>query len=135
MIFDTKCIQEKKGKKVFANPRNAAAGSLRQKNTSITEKRKLKFFAYSMGESSMQIAETHWDFLEALREYGFEVNELSRRCNSVSELLATYREISHQRADLSYDIDGVVYKIEADYQYRLGKLSALREGHSSQISS
>ncbi len=116
--------QENAGKKVFANPRNAAAGSLRQKDANITGKRNLKFFAYSMGETSTQITDTHWGFLEALRDYGFKVNELSRRCDNVSDLITTYREIGRQRADLSYDIDGVVYKIDRhDYQQRLGQLA------------
>ncbi len=116
--------QENAGKKVFANPRNAAAGSLRQKDASITGQRNLQFFAYSMGETSALIADTHWDFLAAISDYGFSVNELSKRCNNVEDLLATYHEINHQRADLPYDIDGVVYKIDRhDYQQRLGQLA------------
>ena len=116
--------QDTAGKKVFANPRNAAAGSLRQKNPSITGQRNLQFFAYSVGETSAQIADTHWSLLEALRSYGFKVNVLSRRCDNVNDLLAAYRHISNQRADLSYDIDGVVYKIDRhDYQQRLGQVA------------
>jgi len=116
--------QEKDGKKIFANPRNAAAGSLRQKDASITGKRNLQFFAYSMGETSAPIAGTHWGFLAALRDFGFSVNDLSRRCDDVADLLATYQMISRQRVDLPYDIDGVVYKIDRhDYQQRLGQVA------------
>ena len=112
------------GKRVFANPRNAAAGSLRQKDAGITGQRNLQFFAYSMGETSAPISNTHWDFLAALSCYGFSVNSLSKRCNSVDDLLAAYHEIGSQRADLPYDIDGVVYKIDRhDYQQRLGQLA------------
>jgi DNA ligase (NAD+) len=116
--------QETVGKRVFANPRNAAAGSLRQKDAEVTGQRKLQFFAYSMGEISAPIADTHWDFLAALSEFGFRVNVLSKRCNSVDDLLAIYHEIGHQRAELPYDIDGVVYKIDRhDYQQRLGQVA------------
>src|SRR6056300_362247 len=116
--------QEKDGKKIFANPRNAAAGSLRQKDASITGKRNSQFFAYSMGETSAPIAETHWAFLAALRDFGFSVNDLSRRCDDVANLLSTYQMIGRQRVDLPYDIDGVVYKIDRhDYQQRLGKVA------------
>ena len=116
--------QEKDGKKIFANPRNAAAGSLRQKNASITGKRNLQFFAYSMGETSAPIAETHWAFLAALRDFGFSVNDLSRRCDHVADLLSVYQMIGRQRIDLPYDIDGVVYKIDRhDYQQRLGQVA------------
>ena len=116
--------QESDGKKIFANPRNAAAGSLRQKDASIAGKRNLQFFAYSMGETSAPIAETHWGFLAALRDFGFSVNDLSRRCDDVADLLATYQMIGRQRVNLPYDIDGVVYKIDRhDYQQRLGQVA------------
>lgn len=116
--------QETNGKKIFANPRNAAAGSLRQKDASITGKRNLQFFAYSMGETSAPIAGTHWGFLAALRDFGFSVNDLSHRCDDVADLLATYQMIGRQRVDLPYDIDGVVYKIDRhDYQQRLGQVA------------
>jgi DNA ligase (NAD+) len=117
-------VQEMDGKKIFANPRNAAAGSLRQKDTSITGKRNLQFFAYSMGETSAPIARTHWGFLAALRDFGFSVNDLSHRCDDVADLLATYQMVGRQRVDLPYDIDGVVYKIDRhDYQQRLGQVA------------
>jgi len=116
--------QNDAGKKVFANPRNAAAGSLRQKDATITGQRKLQFFAYSMGEASASIADSHWEFLQALREFGFSVNDLSRRCDDVDSLIATYRAIGSKRVDLPYDIDGVVYKIDRhDYQERLGQVA------------
>ncbi len=116
--------QEAAGKRVFANPRNAAAGSLRQKDARITGQRNLQFFAYSMGETSAPIADTHWNFLAALSDYGFSVNALSKRCDNVDDLLAAYHEIGRQRAHLPYDIDGVVYKIDRhDYQQRLGQLA------------
>ncbi len=114
--------QEAAGRKVFANPRNAAAGSLRQKDASITSQRNLQFFAYSMGETSAHIADTHWTFLATLRDYGFNVNPLSERHENLGGLRAAYQKIGRQRADLPYDIDGVVYKIDRhDFQQRLGQ--------------
>ena len=116
--------QEDKGGKIFANPRNAAAASLRQKDASITGSRNLAFFAYSMGEVSAPVAITHAEFLNALRGFGFSVNELSRHCHSLDEMLATYDYIGSQRASLGYDIDGVVYKVDRhDYQERLGQVA------------
>jgi DNA ligase (NAD+) len=116
--------QQAGGGKLFANPRNAAAGSLRQKDASVTSGRKLRFFAYSMGECSAEIAGTHWDFLAKLTSFGFAVNTLSARCLSVAELLDTYKAIGDARATLSYDIDGVVYKVDRhDYQSRLGQVA------------
>lgn len=116
--------QEASGGKLFANPRNAAAGSLRQKDPSITGSRNLKFFAYSMGETSDDITATHWDFLAALRDFGFSVNPFSARCQTTAELLACYDQIGEARATLSYDIDGVVYKVDRhDYQTRLGQVA------------
>ena len=116
--------QEGKGGKVFANPRNAAAGSLRQKDTSITGSRNLAFFAYSMGEVSAPVAATHNEFLTALRDFGFLVNDLSQHCHALDEMLATYDFIGSQRAALGYDIDGVVYKVDRhDYQERLGQVA------------
>lgn len=116
--------QERTGGKIFANPRNAAAGSLRQKDVSITGSRNLAFFAYSMGESSTPVAATHSEFLDALREFGFSVNRLSQHCQTLDEMLATYETIGSQRASLDYDIDGVVYKVDRhDYQERLGQVA------------
>jgi DNA ligase (NAD+) len=116
--------QTASGGKLFANPRNAAAGSLRQKHASVTGSRQLKFFAYSMGEASGEIAPTHWEFLAALSRFGFSVNENSTRCLLVVDLLDAYAKIGDMRAGLSYDIDGVVYKVDRhDYQGRLGQVA------------
>ena len=116
--------QQDQGGRLFANPRNAAAGSLRQKNADITARRNLQFFAYSIGEASAEIAPTHWAFLAALRGFGFAVNDLSAKSQIVDGLLATYAKIGQSRLDLPYDIDGVVYKIDRhDFQARLGQVA------------
>ena len=116
--------QQDQGGRLFANPRNAAAGSLRQKNADITARRNLQFFAYSIGEASAEIAPTHWAFLAALRDFGFAVNDLSAKSQTVDGLLATYAKIGQNRLDLPYDIDGVVYKIDRhDFQARLGQVA------------
>ncbi len=116
--------QEASGAKVFANPRNAAAGSLRQLDSSITTRRKLRFFAYSWGEVSERPSDTQAGFLELLRDWGFQTNPLTRLCGTVDELLARYASIAEQRATLPYDIDGVVYKVNRlDWQDRLGMVS------------
>lgn len=112
------------GNKVFANPRNAAAGSLRQLDASITRTRPLRFFAYSTGETSASAADTHWDLLSHLDAWGFTVNPLSRLCASSDDALALYDEIAAARATLPYDIDGIVYKVNRiDWQGRLGMVS------------
>jgi len=116
--------QEKEGGKLFANPRNAAAGSLRQLDPAITAKRPLRFFAYAWGETSSPPGKTHWDVLRAFQHWGLPVNPLAERCRSIGEALAFYREIEERRADLGYDIDGVVYKVDRlDWQERLGFVS------------
>lgn len=116
--------QDEKGAKLFANPRNAAAGSLRQKDASITGARALKFFAYSAGVYDGIAWERHSDFLQDLRAFGFVVNEMTKICHSAQELIAHYHAIGEARATLPYDIDGVVYKIDRhDYQARLGQVS------------
>lgn len=104
----------------FANPRNAAAGSLRQLDPAITAKRKLSLFAYAQGETSEPVAQTHWEYLETLKRWGFEVNPLSRRLEEAgAEIFQA--EMGAQRAALPYDIDGVVYKInDLALQNRLG---------------
>jgi DNA ligase (NAD+) len=104
----------------FANPRNAAAGSLRQLDVSITAKRKLSLFAYAQGESSAPVATTHWDYLQTLQHWGFSVNPLSQRIGE-AEAEKFQSEIALARATLPYDIDGVVYKIDdLSLQTRLG---------------
>ncbi len=116
--------QEEAGEKNFANPRNAAAGSLRQLDPSITASRPLHFFAYAWGEVSDLPAATQSGMLEAFKKFGFAVNPLIRRCLTAEEILAFYREIGSQRASLPYDIDGVVYKVDdLDLQNRLGFVS------------
>jgi DNA ligase (NAD+) len=113
--------QEAAGQKIFANPRNAAAGSLRQLDASITAGRRLSLFAYAMGESSNAVAETHWDYLRRLETWGFTVNPLSRRLSGEAQAEAFQAEMAGRRAALKYDIDGVVYKIDdLAWQRRLG---------------
>ncbi|HYB08748.1 MAG TPA: NAD-dependent DNA ligase LigA [Alphaproteobacteria bacterium] len=116
--------QEKEGKPPFANPRNAAAGSLRQLDPKITASRRLSAFFYADGELSESIASTQWDFLKALRKLGFSTNPIARLCPTVDDALTLYREIGEERAELDYDIDGVVYKVNRfDFQERLGMVS------------
>jgi DNA ligase (NAD+) len=116
--------QEKDGKPVFANPRNSAAGSVRQLDPAITASRPLHFFAYTWGETSELPADTQWDMLQAFKGWGFRVNPLIRKCRTVDEVLEFYRDIEVKRATLGYDIDGVVYKVDRlDLQDRLGFVS------------
>jgi DNA ligase (NAD+) len=116
--------QEKEGKPLFANPRNSAAGSVRQLDPAITARRPLHFFAYAWGETSAMPADTQWGMLETFKKWGFRVNPLIRRCKTTDELLEFYRDIEVKRATLGYDIDGVVYKVDRlDLQERLGFVS------------
>ncbi len=116
--------EAEKQPELFANPRNAAAGSLRQLDAAITASRPLKFFAYAWGEVSEALGETQWEVLQGFKKLGFRINPLTKRCNSVAEMLAHYADIEQQRASLGYDIDGVVYKVDRlDYQARLGFVS------------
>ncbi len=113
--------QEAAGQKLFANPRNAAAGSLRQLDARITAGRRLSLFAYAMGHSSARVAETHWEYLARLSAWGFQVNPLSRHLASEAEAAAFQAGIGAARAGLAYDIDGVVYKVDdLGLQERLG---------------
>jgi DNA ligase (NAD+) len=113
--------QSAAGRTVFANPRNSAAGSLRQLDPGVTAARPLHFFAYAWGEMSEMSAETQWGMLEWLERCGFPTNPLSKLCRSVEELLAFHHDIELKRARLDYDIDGVVYKVNRlDWQRRLG---------------
>ncbi len=105
----------------FANPRNAAAGSLRQKDASVTASRPLRFLAHGWGEVSGLPADTQFGVMQALAGWGVPVSPLLARCDSVADLLAHYAEIERRRADMPYDIDGVVYKVDRlDWQARLG---------------
>src|SRR3984957_6862904 len=116
--------QEKEGKPLFANPRNSAAGSVRQLDPAITARRPLHFFAYTWGETSALPADTQWGMLQAFKDWGFRVNPLIRKCKTVDDVLAFYRDIEVKRATLGYDIDGVVYKVDRlDLQDRLGFVS------------
>ena len=113
--------QEAAGDKPFANPRNAAAGSLRQLDASITRTRPLRFFAYAWGELSAALAPTQMAAIERLAELGFATNPLTTLCAGPDEMISHYREIEAQRATLGYDIDGVVYKVnDLGLQARLG---------------
>ena len=110
--------------KIFANPRNAAAGSLRQLDSSVTASRPLRFFAYTWGEAASLPADTQHGVIAAFQSWGLPVNPLLRRCGNVAELLTFYRDIEARRATLGYDIDGVVYKVDRlDWQNRLGFVS------------
>lgn len=112
------------GKDPFANPRNAAAGSLRQLDSRITASRPLRFFAYAWGVASALPDDTQMGVVAAFKKWGFATNPLMTRCTSVEDLLETYRSIEAQRATLGYDIDGVVYKVDRlDWQERLGFVS------------
>ncbi|MBR86040.1 MAG: DNA ligase (NAD(+)) LigA [Rhodospirillaceae bacterium] len=116
--------QSETNEKVFANPRNAAAGSLRQLDWRVTSKRPLRMFAYAVPVFSKPVADSQWGLLERLKEWGFAVNPLSQVCESVGELMSYYENISFQRSGLEYDIDGIVYKVNRlDWQERLGFLS------------
>ncbi len=109
------------GTRTYANPRNFAAGSLRQKDPAITARRPLRFFAYAWGETSSSFAGTQADALKVLEKWGFFVNARSRRVEDAAGLQALYAELERDRAGLGYDIDGVVYKVDRlDWQSRLG---------------
>ena len=113
--------QSARGGKVFANPRNAAAGSLRQLDPNITKNRPLRFFAYAWGEVSAPLAATQFAAIEALSELGFQTNPLTKRHKTVEGMIANYNAIAEARAQLGYDIDGVVYKVDdLALQARLG---------------
>ncbi|WBU65444.1 NAD-dependent DNA ligase LigA [Paracoccus aerodenitrificans] len=118
---DFAALNAKGGARIFANPRNAAAGSLRQLDPEVTRSRPLKFFAYSWGELSEALAETQMRAVERLESFGFKINRLIRLCHTVEEMIAQWAAIEAQRASLGYDIDGVVYKVnDLAYQNRLG---------------
>lgn len=109
---------------LFANPRNAAAGSLRQLDSNITAKRHLRYFVYALGETSAPIAETQSGIMEQLQYWGFVVNTPCRLYNNTNDIMDFYQEISEQRSQLPYDIDGMVYKINRlDLQERLGTVA------------
>src|SRR5215475_13007237 len=116
--------QAKDGKPTYANPRNSAAGSVRQLDPAITASRALNFFAYTWGEISELPAKSQSGMLEKFQEYGFIVNPLVKQCETLDAVLKFYRDIETKRAKLGYDIDGVVYKVDRlDLQERLGFVS------------
>ena len=116
--------QEKEGRQTYANPRNSAAGSVRQLDPGITAARALNFFAYAWGEVSALPERTQWDMLQFLKRSGFRINPYVRRCKTVDDVLAFYRDMEGRRASLGYDIDGVVYKVDdLRFQERLGFVS------------
>jgi DNA ligase (NAD+) len=116
--------QEAAGGKIFANPRNAAAGSLRQKDASVTAARPLCFLAHGWGELSQPLGATQGEAMARLKSLGFPVSDLLERCETVEDALAHYAAIEHARADLPFDIDGVVYKVDRlDWQERLGHVA------------
>ena len=113
--------QEKGGHKTFANPRNAAAGSLRQLDARITAGRPLSLFAYAQGDASAPVSTTHSSYLKQLEDWGFQVNPLSRRLGTAEAAASFQAEVGLARAGLAYDIDGVVYKVDdLALQRRLG---------------
>jgi DNA ligase (NAD+) len=113
--------QEKEGKPIFANPRNAAAGSLRQLDPKITASRPLRFFAHGWGEADGLPAKTQWGVYEAFRRWGLPTNPLMTQVRSIDEIIQFYDQTEENRASLDYDIDGVVYKLDRlDWQGRLG---------------
>jgi DNA ligase (NAD+) len=116
--------QAEAGKQLYVNPRNTAAGSLRQLDPTITASRPLGFFAYAWGAMSEMPADTQSGMIKWFEACGFQTNPLTRMCRSVEELLKFHRQIEAQRASLDYDIDGVVYKVDRlDWQERLGFVS------------
>ena len=113
--------QESSGGKIFANPRNAAAGSLRQKDPSVTAARPLRFLAHGWGELSEPLGESQFEAMRRIAGFGIPVSDLLVPCAGHDEMIAHYRAIEHARADLPFDIDGVVYKVDRlDLQERLG---------------
>ena len=111
-------------KEKFANPRNAASGSLRQKNPEDTKKIPLNFIAYTYGFEKGLNIKNQSDFLEKLNEWGFKTNSLNKLISGVKNLILNYNEIEKQRANLDFDIDGIVYKInDFDIQKRLGNIA------------
>jgi DNA ligase (NAD+) len=115
---------EAAGQRTYVNPRNAASGSLRQIDPKITAQRTLRFFAYAWGVLSAPFAQTQWEALEAFRRWGFQVTPQARRVTDAAGLLEAYAEMERLRPHLTFDIDGVVYKVDRlDWQGRLGFVS------------
>ncbi|MFH1754281.1 MAG: NAD-dependent DNA ligase LigA, partial [Candidatus Latescibacterota bacterium] len=115
--------QEQAGQKIYANPRNLTAGSLKQLDPKITASRPLKFVAYGYGDIDGQDVATQWDFLERLREWGLPVNSFSQRCGRIEDVIAYYRDILDGRDQLPYEIDGIVVKVN---DFRLQREAGVR---------
>jgi DNA ligase (NAD+) len=116
--------REKADEPAFANPRNAAAGSTRQLDPSISARRPLRFFAYAWGEASALPGKTHWETVQAFKSWGFAINPLAKLCRGAGEALKLHEGLAERRAALDYEIDGVVYKVNRlDWQERLGFVS------------
>lgn len=123
-FLDLNLRYEAEGKKTFANPRNAAAGSLRQLDSKITAERNLSLFAYTWGEVSQRVWESQSDFFKHLEDWGFPTNPLNRLCHTIEEIEDSYIRLQEIRSSLPYDIDGVVYKVNSlALQERLGFLT------------
>ena len=123
-FLELNAARERAGESVFANPRNAAAGSLRQLDAAVTASRPLGMFAYAAGEHTDAVGPTQWGFLKRLADWGFKVNPMSRVCADVDAVLAFHDEVQAARAGLDYDIDGTVCKVNRiDWQNRLGNVS------------
>ncbi|MDX1580546.1 MAG: NAD-dependent DNA ligase LigA, partial [Alphaproteobacteria bacterium] len=123
-FFELNERQEEQGKQRFANPRNAAAGSVRQLDSSVTADRPLGFFAYAWGEMSDRPAELHSEMLDRFSNWGFTINPYTEMCSDLDKALDIYERLEEDRADLDYEIDGVVYKVDRlDWQERLGFVS------------
>ncbi|WP_347939031.1 NAD-dependent DNA ligase LigA [Rickettsia oklahomensis] len=120
-FFNLNKEQNEQGRDKFANPRNAAAGSLRQLDSSVTAKRPLKYFVYSVGATEQNLASSQNELLKKLKEFGFSVNEISKLADSEEEIFAFYEYLKTNREDLPYEIDGVVYKLnDFALQNRMG---------------
>jgi DNA ligase (NAD+) len=116
--------QEASGGKIFANPRNAAAGSLRQKDPKVTQARPLRFLAHGWGEISERLAETQFDTMKGIQSFGIPISDLLVRVAGLRDALRHYGTIEQKRAELPFDIDGVVYKVDRiDWQDRLGQVA------------
>lgn len=114
--------REAQGEPLFANPRNAAAGSLRQLDSAVTAQRRLKAYCYGVGVLEGLRLETQWDLLNTLKQWGLPVNPLSRLCHGLRQALDYYRELEGKRPELPYEVDGVVYKVNRlDWQHILGE--------------
>jgi len=126
-IADFEALNRKRqelGEPVFANPRNAAAGSLRQLDSRVTASRPLKIFCYGMGTARGRTFETHWEFLQTLAKWGVRVNPLIKSCEGIEDTIQYHKEMTDERETLPYEIDGVVIKVNRlDLQARLGQVS------------